>query len=230
MSLTRSIALAITDYDDPRSFGSRMRARRVAPLKAMIESVFALHGHVDIIDIGGNEKYWNILGPDYLHAHAVKLTIVNPASFELSPDNGPFTFQIGDGCDLSGIETRAFHIAHSNSVIEHVGDWARMKRFAAEMRRVSERQFVQTPNFWFPMEPHCMTPLFHWLPKPMRVWLVQHFQLGHWPRATTVDEAVDTVESARLINKPMMRSLFSNCTIVTERMLLLPKSIIAFTE
>ena len=75
-----------------------------------------------------------------------------------------------------------------------------------------------------------MTPLFHWLPKPMRVWLVRHFHLGNWPRVKTVDEAVSRVESARLLNKAMMKALFSDCTIVTERMLLLPKSIVAFTR
>lgn len=66
MSLTRALARSLTNYDNPKSFGSRLRARRIAPLMEMIESVFREHGHVDIIDIGGTERYWNILPQAYL--------------------------------------------------------------------------------------------------------------------------------------------------------------------
>jgi len=227
MSMSRTIARAITNYDDPRSFGSRLRARRVAPLKAMIESVHAQHGHVSIIDIGGTEQYWNILPRQYLIEHDVRIAVVNLPSSELPPDHGLFTFTTGDGCDLSAVPDRAFHIAHANSVIEHVGDWPRMQRFAAELRRVSEHQYVQTPNFWFPVEPHCMTPFFHWLPRPTRMWLVRKYELGHWPRAESVDAAALRVDSARLLDRSMMASLFSDCSISIERLLGLPKSIIA---
>lgn len=72
-----------------------------------------------------------------------------------------------------------------------------------------------------------MTPFFHWLPKPTRMWLVSRFQLGHWGQAESVDEAVQIVDSARLLNKKMLQELFKEAQIRTERFFGLPKSFIA---
>jgi hypothetical protein len=99
-----------------------------------------------------------------------------------------------------------------------------MVRFASEFKRVAPKYFIQTPNYWFPIEPHCMTPFYHWLPKPMRIWLTLNFSLGHWSKANSVDEAIRKVESARLLNRKMFHELFSDADILTERMFLLPKS------
>lgn len=115
-------------------------------------------------------------------------------------------------------------------MVEHVGDWKRMVQFADELSRVSQKYFVQTPNYWFPIEPHCMTPFFHWLPKPIRIWFVSCFHLGHWGMATSIDAAVRTVESARLLNKKMFQELFNDAQILTERFYGLPKSFIALKK
>jgi len=215
----------LTDYDNANSVGSRLRARRSAPLCAMIDQVYAASNAVNIIDVGGTQQYWNIVDPDYLTSRNVSITVVNLAGSPMPTDNGPFTFVEGDGCQLDFADG-AFDIAHSNSVVEHVGDWAHMVRFAGELKRVARHYFVQTPNWWFPIEPHSLCPLFHWLPKPWEISLVRHFKLGHWPRARSVDEAVRIVESARLLNKPMMRELFGD-QIIVERIMFLPKSLIA---
>lgn len=227
VSITHALARWLTNYDDQRSFGSRLRARRAAPLVAMIEAAAKEHGHVDIIDIDGAEFYWGIVPAEVLQRHRVSITIVNVAGYEIKADHGPFKFRSGDGCDLAGFANGSFHIAHSNSVIEHVGDWDRMVRFAAEVQRVAKRCFVQTPNYWFPIEPHFMSPFFHWLPKPMRVWLVLHLRLGHWKKADSVDEAVRIVESARLLNRRMFAALFPRAEITTERVLGFAKSFVA---
>ena len=230
MSITNALARRFTNYDDQSSLGSRLRAKRLGPLLDMIEAVSRQHGRVDIIDIGGTDFYWGIVPPEYLQRHRVSITIVNPAGYEIKNDFGPFRFVEGDGCNLAGFADKSFHIAHSNSVVEHVGDWDRMVRFAAELQRVSQRLFVQTPNFWFPIEPHFMTPLFHWLPQPTRVWLVMRFQLGHWKKADTLDEAVRIVESARLLNRRMMQTLFPKARIITERLFGLAKSFVAVAD
>ncbi len=228
--MTRLLTKWIADYDSPLSIGSRLRARRIAPLLALIEDIFNKHGLVNVVDIGGTERYWNIVSAAYLAAHNVSITIVNLPSTTMPRDHGRFHFVAADACDLEGFESRSFHIAHSNSVVEHVGDWGRMSQFANELLRVSHKCFVQTPNYWFPIEPHCLTPFFHWLPKPSRVWLVLHFRLGHWAKAASIDEAVRTVESARLLNKAMFQSLFKDAEVFTERLLCLPKSFIAITK
>jgi 2-polyprenyl-3-methyl-5-hydroxy-6-metoxy-1,4-benzoquinol methylase len=223
---SRALA-ALTDYEDTRSLGARFRARRAGPLLHMIDALFLEHGFVSIVDVGGTEAYWKIVPERFLEDRKVHITIVNLPGALRATDHGRFTFITGDGCDLAFLGDRSFHIAHSNSVVEHVGDWARMVRLATELTRLSSRTFVQTPNYWFPVEPHCMTPFFHWLPKPLRVWLVRHFRLGHWAKATSTDEAVRLVESARLLNRAMLQELFKDAHIVTERFVGLPKSLIA---
>ena len=227
MSITGTLARWLSNYDSPKSLGSRLRAKRVAPLLAMIEAVSSKNGSVDIIDIGGTEKYWNIVAGQYLNVHNVNITIVNLPGEAMPKDHGPFKFVGADGCDLAGFDDKQFHIAHSNSVVEHVGDWERMVRFAEEISRVSQEYFVQTPNYWFPIDTHTWTPCFHWLPMPIRVWLVSRFQLGQWGKAASVDEAVRTVESARMLNRKMFQELFKDAHIRTERFLWLPKSFIA---
>ena len=105
-----------------------------------------------------------------------------------------------------------------------------MLAFAAELSRISDRYFVQTPNYWFPIEPHCMMPIIHWLPKPIRVWMVLHYQLGYRDRAYNTVDAVRRVESARLLNKRMFHALFPDAEHLTERFFLLPKSLIAIRK
>ncbi len=228
MSKIHSVASKLTDYNDPTSFGSRLRAKRVKPLTEMIEAVFAMKGSVEIIDLGGTERYWSIIPSSFLESRKVKITLVNNQEIASVTMNERFLAIRGDACDLQMFRDNHFDIAHSNSVIEHVGDWHRMRSFASEMQRVAAKYFCQTPNFWFPIEPHCMTPFFHWLPRPTRIWLVGNFRLGHWKKGASVDECVRMVESARLLSKKMMHELFPHARIVVERFLGLPKSIVVF--
>ena len=62
---------------------------------------------------------------------------------------------------------RQFDICWSNAVLEHVGDWDRQVAFLSEVRRVSHKAFLTTPNRLFPIEVHTRTPLLHWLPKTL---------------------------------------------------------------
>jgi hypothetical protein len=230
MSLSSELAKKFSNYGSQQSVGSKLRAKRIGPLLKMIEAAFNEKRSVSIIDVGGTEEYWGIISRQYLIDRDVNITIVNLPGTTISEDHGPFKFVEGDACNLVEFDDMSFDIAHSNSVVEHVGDWARMVRFAEEISRVSRNYFVQTPNYWFPIEPHCMTPFFHWLPEPIRVWLVLRFQLGHWNRAGSTTEAVTTVQSARLMNKSMFQALFKDAVVSTERFLLLSKSLIAIRD
>ena len=227
MSLTGRVARRLTNYQDVDSVGATFRRRRIGPLLQMIGSIAARKGNVSIIDVGGTAEYWKIVPVQVLESNDVRITLANIHAHCTPSANPRFTHARADGCDLSSVSDNQFDIAHSNSVIEHVGDWQRMVRFAAEIRRVAPNYFVQTPNYWFPIEPHCMTPFFHWLPRPLRVKIVMRFSLGHWRRADDVDDAVDIVESARLLDRRMMAALFPDANLIVERALTLPKSIIA---
>ena len=230
MPIIKAVAKLVSNYNRTDSLGSRLRSKRLGPLLSMINKVFQLKGEVDVIDIGGTRSYWNIVPVKWLEDRKVKITIVNLPGSKKIPDESVFSFISADGCDLNTFGDKSFDIAHSNSVIEHVGDWGRVIEFANELTRVAEEYFIQTPNYWFPIEPHCFTPFFHWLPKPMRLWLVLRFELGNWQRADTVDAAVRIIESARLLNKRMFSELFKDAEILTERFFFLPKSFVAIRK
>ena len=220
----------ITDYGNPGTFGYRMRAARVRPLLEMIEAVHAQRGQVRIIDVGGTEQYWSIISAGFLDRHGVTIAVVNLPETPMPDDHGRFEFIAGDGCHLEVFDDCSFDIAHSNSVIEHVGDSEHMADFAREITRVAPAYFVQTPNYWFPVEPHFKTMFFHWLPKWMRVWLLLRLNLGEWGRKTNKEAALRAVESAHLLDRKTMQTLFKEADIITERFLGLPKSLIAVKQ
>lgn len=226
MGLSRLLASVVTNYDSPDSLASRLRRRRIGPLLEIIAAVHARKGSVRILDLGGTRNYWNMFPKDVLVKHKVSITVVNLPGKIPVVDEPPFYFESGDGTDLSRFADDSFDIVHSNSVVEHVGDWAAMAMFAAEIRRLAPAYFVQTPYFWFPMEPHSLTLFIHWLPRPLRIALVKRFALGHWPRQPTTDAAARWLDSVRLLDWPMFRELFPDAQMRAER-LLLTKSMIA---
>jgi SAM-dependent methyltransferase len=59
---------------------------------------------------------------------------------------------------------QSFDLVFSNAVVEHVGTRKQQKDFLEEILRVGKRAFVTTPNRWYPVEFHTVTPLFHYLP------------------------------------------------------------------
>ena len=56
---------------------------------------------------------------------------------------------------------KAFDIATSNAVLEHVGSTENQVRFVAELLRVARRVFVSVPHRYFPVEHHTAIPLLH---------------------------------------------------------------------
>jgi hypothetical protein len=58
----------------------------------------------------------------------------------------------------------SFDIVLSNSVLEHV-PLPQRAGFVHEIRRVGRCFLVQTPAYEFPIEPHFIFPMLHWLPR-----------------------------------------------------------------
>lgn len=223
--------MRLTDTADPNSLSSRLRARRDVRLRALVAAVHAVKGAVRIIDMGGTPEYWQRVGLDFLRSRRVQITITNLHETELARGNRDvdmFTFRTGDACDLQDIPDNSFDIAHSNSVIEHVVTWEKMESFAAETRRVASWHYVQTPYFWFPIDPHFYKmPFFHWMPPSVRAKLLMRFPLAHAGRVSTLGKAHRIVEGAKLLDAAQMRMLFPDSSLSFERFCGLPKSMIA---
>jgi 2-polyprenyl-3-methyl-5-hydroxy-6-metoxy-1,4-benzoquinol methylase len=111
-----------------------------------------------------------------------------------------------------------FDVAFSNSVIEHIPPELQ-RSFAAEVARVATRYFVQTPNRYFPIEPHYQLPLFQFLPRSARKALNRRFTLGWQPKGQW--------EEITLLSARDLARLFPDAEIRREKVLGLTKSLIA---
>jgi hypothetical protein len=224
MSLIRKLQ----NYEDPNSLVSRFRRRRSRHVRALIEAAYRQTGGCRIIDLGGRPQYWTLFDRAFLEAHRVHVTCVNYGEEMADSADPMFTLVEGDACDLRGFEDGAFDLAHSNSVVEHVGDWDKVEKFAHEVRRLAPRYYVQTPYVFFPIEPHFSAVLFHWLPEPVRAEILMRRTLGFMPgKAATMGEAMRAVQHARLLSKRMFRYLFQDAQYPDEQVIGLTKSLIA---
>ena len=210
----------LADNRDPDSLASRMRRRRTA---WFTDLVGALPRPVTILDVGGTQAFWEASGlagdPDY------RITLLNRTPQPVAHAN--MVSATGDARDLRGYDDDAFDVVFSNSVIEHVGTAADQRAMADQVRRVGARFFVQTPNRWFPVEPHFLFPLFQFLPREVRIALVRRFPLGWNPRAGDRACAEAMVDEIRLLGEAELRSLFPGAAIRREKLLLLTKSLVA---
>jgi SAM-dependent methyltransferase len=212
----------LADNRDPHSLASRMRAKRHEMFTSLLDG---LPRPLRILDVGGTKAVWESMGltdrPD------VQITILNLALEKSDYSNVRST--TGDARDMRQFSDGDFDVVYSNSVIEHVGDGEHMIRMASEIRRVGKRYFVQTPNRYFPIEPHFLFPMFQFLPIPLRVLLLQNFSLGWISRESDRQRAEEAVRSVNLLSRAELQGLFPDGTMVEERLFGLTKSLLVTT-
>lgn len=205
-------------------YRNRFRLKRFGRFLGIADEIIAGKGICRIIDIGGRMEHWAALS-DLWRDRNIEVTLVNLET-EIITQPG-FQSLAADARDLTRFADNAFDLVYSNSVIEHVGQWADQKRMASEARRVAPRRFVQTPNYWFPLEPHFRMPFIHWLPEPWRIAIVRAHACGFYPKAKNIDEARSILDDAKLLDFAAMQTLFPDSTIEREKVALLTKSLIA---
>ncbi len=176
-----------------------------------------------ILDVGGVAEYWQMLPR---RPHVVLLNQPR-AQAELS---AAASWVAGDGRNLPFAD-QSFDFVFSNSVIEHVGDAADQQRFASEVARVGRGYWVQTPNRWFPIEQHLLTPAIHWLPKAWQRALVPRFTIWGIFSRVSRDRREFYLEhylnQIRLLDAREVRQLFPDARVTRERFLGWTKSLVA---
>ena len=173
-----------------------------------------------VLDVGGGSYPWDLLNP------AARVTILNKSRPPTVPDGARWEFVIGDGTSLE-YPDRSFDLVFSNSVIEHVGDLEAQTKFANEMRRVGKHLYCQTPNRWFPVEPHLIALIIHWFPSSVVRRLARYGSVWGWatkPNRQQVDEFLSLI---RLLSFKEFSQLYPDCDIRRERVFGLTKSFIA---
>jgi SAM-dependent methyltransferase len=217
-----SILKKLGDNSDASSVANRMRRRRFEFFLSLLENV---PRPARILDVGGTREFWEVMLPE--GTSGIHVTLFNLRTQQVS--GASFDSVAGDARDLSRYASGSFDVVFSNSVIEHLGPkFSDQLRMASEIRRVGARYFVQTPNRWFPIEPHFLTPGFQFFPLSLRVWLVSHFSVGWYARIPDPAEARREVESVKLLDEEQVRELFPGAEIYREKMLGLTKSFVAY--
>jgi SAM-dependent methyltransferase len=213
-----SILWKIANNRDPASLASRLRNKRFDQCR---EIILSMPRPVRVLDVGGGEGEWKLMGlagiPD------VFITLLNIEPMPVAAEN--IVSVVGDARDLKQFRAGEFDFVFSNSVIEHVGGDQDIERMASEIRRVGNSYYIQTPNRYFPIEPHFLFPFFQFLPVALRATLVQHFKLGWSSKMPDRRAAEREVRSVNLLTRRQMTRLFPDASTVEERVLGFPKSI-----
>ncbi len=115
-------------------------------------------------------------------------------------------------------------------MIEYVGDYDEQRQMATESNASGKKYFVQTPNLFFPIEPHFVFPLFQFIPINIRVWLLTNFALGWYDKVTDKQLARSIATSIKLLNKRKFLNLFPEAQLYEEKFFGLTKSFTVYGE
>jgi hypothetical protein len=215
----------LADADSAASFSNRNRSRRFEPFERAVGELAREKGEpVRILDVGGTSSFWEQRG--WTNRADVEVVTAN-IQLELRRYDNVVPV-IGDATDLSPFEGEGYDFAFSNSVIEHLRDYDAQRAMARGIRRVAPGYWVQTPNHWFPIEPHFLAPGWHYLPERVRVALLRRRRFGWRGPCPDPTEARALVREIRLLRKREMRELFPDAELVDERFGPFVKSFVAF--
>ena len=202
---------------DPRSLSNRLRSRRFERFERLVA---ALPRPLHILDVGGTTDFWEQRG--WVDRDDIEIVTLNLKAEEPRYRNvEPVT---GDATDLSRYDDHSFDVVFSNSVIEHLFTRENQERMAREVARVGRAYWVQTPNFWFPMEPHFLFPAWHWLPEDVRVAILRRRRCGWVGPEPDPDRARQRIREIRLLTRNELRRLFPGADVWGERFLGVVKS------
>lgn len=207
----------------PKSLNQYFRMKRFSFFLNLLQNIDR-QKEIQILDIGGTYNFWERM--DFTKKEGIKITILN---LEQEVTHSPnITSVKGDACNLSLYKNKEFDVVFSNSVIEHLYTYENQKRMADEVRRVGRNYFIQTPNYYFPLEPHWLVPFFQFLPFKVKVFLTRNLYLGNHPKAESKEAAIDRVEETKLLKEKEMKKLFPEGLVYRERILGLTKSIVMY--
>jgi hypothetical protein len=185
-----------------------------------------------VVDLGGEVHTWLEMG--VRPREVVLLNIpwqadLQQAEIERSGAGAWMSAVGGDACDPPpALAGEHFDLAYSNSVIEHVGGHGRREAFARSVRALAAHHWVQTPNRYFPVEPHWVFPGFQFLPARARLAVTRSWPIGHFAHARGRSERqqmADVLE-IELLSAAEMRFYFPDSELVRERLGPLTKSLI----
>ncbi len=201
------------------NFSAKLRNERMNLfIELLINSKF--EREIKILDIGGTNYFWDLWLKKI--PIPIDLTILN-ISQEVTKG---YKSIILDANELYKLENLDYDVVFSNSLIEHLTTYENQIKFAETVQRISKKHFIQTPAFIFPLEPHFLFPFFHLFSRNIRVFLVQHLNLGWYKKQKNKREAEKLVDEIRILKKNELKDMFPNSEIITEKIFFITKSYI----
>jgi hypothetical protein len=151
----------------PNSIPGKIAAYQRRRMFEFFLSATGIQQRDTVLDLGvTNDRSWghsNFFEHWYPYKDRITASGVEDAKF-LEQVYPGLRFVLADGRSLPFAD-REFDYVHSNAVVEHVGSREKQVAFLREAWRVARKGiFITTPNRWFPVEFHTVTPLAHWLP------------------------------------------------------------------
>lgn len=214
----------IFSYNDD-SYLVKIRKKRFDKLMNMLYSVSnEKKGVVQILDLGGSYEYWQQVG--FIDPELFHITLLNLENPFLPESASNFSAVAGNACHCE-FPDQSFDIVFSNSVIEHVGDFHDQQKMANEIIRIARKYaIIQTPNFWFPIEPHCQLPLFQFIPHFIRAGIIRWIKndLCGFECSGLYRDCLKVSQQTRMLSKRSFQKLFPSATILTEKILGVSKS------
>ncbi len=220
MELSIPFIRRLAEGKDPQSISNKFRARRFQRFESLVTS---LPRPLKILDVGGTNQFWENRG--WADRSDIQIFSLNLTAEEKRHEN--ITPLAGDATNLAQFPEGSFEVGFSNSVIEHLFSLEQQERMASEIRRVCKSYWVQTPNYWFPMEPHFHVPGWQWLPLAMRVAIIRRWRCGWRGPYQNVERAHQMVSEVRLMTGRELQSLFPDAKLLPERFCGMVKSWVA---
>jgi len=209
----------LSNYNNKHSLSLYFRKKRFKLLYDLLNT----KTDCKILDIGGFGNTLEMMDKDFCDKN--EITILNLENVEVF--NKRTKFVLGDATDSGLFKEKSFDLVYCNSVIEHAGDNEQRKKLSENIRKWGSKYFVQTPNYYFPFEPHFLIPFFHFFPVKLRAYLLNKFTLGSYRKENNLMSALNVVSSVRLLKLEEFQESFPGAKIIKEKFLFLNKSFIA---
>jgi hypothetical protein len=209
-----------------QSAGAVARARRFRRLLERFPSLQDMR----VVDLGGEAQTWIEAPVRPREVVLLNIPWMARSQQEWLDETGPGWIRAvgGDACDPPAeLSNDNFDLVFSNSVIEHVGGHQRRAAFAAAVHRLAPHHWVQTPNRYFPIEPHWLFPGFQFLPARARAEVQRRWPVGHFAalrgKQDDRDRMRDVLE-VELVSKSELHWYFPDSEVIPERVGPLTKS------
>jgi hypothetical protein len=201
---------SLADSDNASSFANKLRAKRFLKFETLTKN---LPRPFRVLDVGGTNAFWENRG--WHERNDVEILTLNLTAEEQRHKNiKPIA---GDATNLAEFPDRSIDVIFSNSVIEHLFTFENQRRMASEIQRVGKAYWVQTPNFWFPIEPHFHFIGWQWLPVRTRTSILQRRACGWRGPCPDPVGARRLVEEVRLLTRSELLTIFPSATLIAER-------------